>query len=65
MPNIFKNLPIAPGGFGASVDTSAMGKEKSFIVDGDFLQGTLIIEASENGVDFFPLNDMMTSEFWF
>lgn len=55
MANIFKNLPINPGGFGVPVDTSAMGKEKSFVVGGDFLQGTLIVQASENGVDFFPL----------
>ena len=53
MANIFLNLPMPVGdGAGASVDTSAMGKEKSIVIGGLFAGAFVSVEASTDGVEF-------------
>ncbi len=57
MANIFLNLPMPAGnGPGASVDTSAMGKEKSIVVGGTFVGATVAVEVSEDGAEFQPIH---------
>ena len=48
-------MPVGNGP-GASVDTSAMGKEKSIVVGGTFVGATVAIEVSENGTEFQPIH---------
>jgi hypothetical protein len=53
MANIFLNLPMPVGdGAGASVDTSAMGKDKSIVIGGLFTGSSVSIEISTDGVEF-------------
>lgn len=56
MANIFRNLlfPVF-NGRGAFVDTSAMGKEKSIVVSGNFPGATITVEASIDGVNAAPV----------
>jgi len=53
MANIFLNLPMPAGdGAGATVDTSAMGKDKSIVIGGLFKGASVIIEVSADGSNF-------------
>lgn len=55
MANLFLDLPVPAGnGTGAPVDVSALGRVKTITVQGD-LKGTITIEFSEDGSDYFPL----------
>lgn len=50
MANIFENLPLpVSDGAGAKIDVSAMGEEKTIIVDGEFEGTTIRIEVSHDG----------------
>jgi hypothetical protein len=54
MANIFVNLPMPAGdGPGAAVDVSALGKEKSIVMGGDFGGATVAIEVSTDGGTVF------------
>jgi hypothetical protein len=53
MANIFLNLPMPVGdGAGASVNTLAMGGEKTIVIGGQFVGVNIAVEASTNGTDF-------------
>jgi hypothetical protein len=53
MANIFLNLPMPVGdGAGASVDTSAMGTDKTIVIGGEFTGSSVAIEVSTDGVSF-------------
>lgn len=59
MANIFRNLPMPGGGTGpgASVDVSAMGRDKSIVVGGTFAGLTVAIEVSvDGGTVFQPIH---------
>lgn len=55
MANVFLNLPAVINATGAPVDTSALGRIKTFVIEGAFT-GTLTLEASvDGGATFFPV----------
>jgi len=61
MPNLFVSLPLPPGsGVGAPADVSAMGRDKTIIVDGSVAGTVVTIEASVDGVTFAPVATFAT-----
>lgn len=64
MGNVFVNLPLpALNGAGAAVDTSAMGRTKTFVVAGSFPGALITIEASvDGGANYAPVVSFQDGE---
>jgi hypothetical protein len=56
MPNIFLSLAVTNGdGVGAASDVSTIAPLKTFVVNSLGSSGVIILEATENDVDYFPI----------
>ena len=57
MANVFLDLPVpVADGVGAAIDTSTLGKTRTFTIQGDLDGASITVEISnDGGVDFVPL----------